>query len=77
MENNIEKEEKVTVCDKCETASCWYGEFMCQESGEAGTKEMTIAELEKLNLESPHFWSTEKMNEVYGETLLDLQHDQR
>jgi len=23
---------KITVCDKCLTAACWDGEFMCKES---------------------------------------------
>ncbi len=51
---------KVTVCDKCLTASCWQGIFMCQENETAGTVQKTRTELRKLNLENPCYWKTDK-----------------
>lgn len=61
-----EKDRKVMVCDKCLKASCWYGEFMCDESQMAGTTVRTVAELEALGYEHPSYWSRDKFNEVYG-----------
>lgn len=52
----------VTVCDKCLRASCWQGIFMCDESLTAGTKEMTIAELEALRREHPSYWTESERN---------------
>ncbi len=53
--------EKIIVCDKCLMASCWHGEFMCEESFSpgAGTVEKTIKELKKLNLENSHHWKNQ------------------
>lgn len=50
--NNI----KITVCDKCLIASCWNGEFMCEESQYAGIIEKTVKELRKLHLEHEDNW---------------------
>lgn len=47
---------EVTVCDQCEHASCWQGEFMCIEAGCAGTKQLTIKYLRTLNLENEDWW---------------------
>ncbi len=47
---------RVTVCDKCLTASCWQGSFMCDEAQNAGTVEKTVTELKKLKREHPSFW---------------------
>lgn len=61
------KDNKVIqVCEKCNKASCWYGEFMCEESGDADTKFMTVGELKKLSLESEDYWSDKYMKSVYG-----------
>jgi hypothetical protein len=49
-------ETRVTVCDKCLQASCWHGEFMCNDARTAGTVEMTVAELAALNREHPSYW---------------------
>jgi hypothetical protein len=46
----------ITVCDRCERASCWHGEFMCEEAKEAGTKEMPLSKLRQLKLEHPRYW---------------------
>lgn len=57
---------KVLVCDKCLTASCWHGEFMCQESTTAGLKLLTIRDLKKLNREHEEHWSDATMIKIYG-----------
>ncbi len=46
----------VTVCDACLQASCWQGEFMCDNARSAGTVEKTIKELKELNLEHYSYW---------------------
>jgi epoxyqueuosine reductase QueG len=48
-------EELITVCDKCLTASCWHGKFMCQQSDHAGTTQQTRRELIALGLEHPDY----------------------
>lgn len=52
----VVKKKKITVCSKCLKASCWQGKFLCDESDVASTKEMTIKQLKKLNLEHPDYW---------------------
>ena len=47
--------EKITVCDKCLTAACWYGIFMCDEAQWAGTVEKTRRELIALHRESTDY----------------------
>lgn len=56
----------VTVCDKCFTASCWHGEFMCWDSKAAGTREMMASELDAIGYEHPSHYSREKLLEVCG-----------
>jgi len=51
-----DSDRRVLVCDKCLTASCWHGEFMCEEALTAGLIPKTISELKKLNLEHPDHW---------------------
>lgn len=56
----------VTVCSACLCASCWLGEFYCEKakSGrQAGTKQMTVAELRALDREHPDYWKPER---AYG-----------
>lgn len=50
----------VTVCDACLRASCWLGEFFCEDYIAAGTTEKTRAELEELALENPEYWDYEE-----------------
>jgi epoxyqueuosine reductase QueG len=57
----------IKVCDNCLTASCWYGEFMCQKSKDAGLVLRPISYLRLKNLEHPENWSDEKMELVYGD----------
>jgi hypothetical protein len=63
----VNGKKTIEVCNSCETASCWYGELMCDEAMVSGTKEMTVAELRKKGKENEEYWSTEKMTEIYGE----------
>ncbi len=51
-----ELKRKVTVCDKCLRACCWQGEFMCEEAQNAGTVEITVGGLRKLNRENSGYW---------------------
>lgn len=46
----------ITVCASCLRASCWQGEFYCDEYKTANTIEKPISELIKLNLESPEYF---------------------
>ncbi len=49
----------VTVCSKCLCASCWQAVFFCDDYWYASTVEKTVAELQELSLESPHYWEPE------------------
>ena len=48
--------EMITVCDACLTASCWYGEHMCQASQGAGTVNLPIETLRGLGREHEDYW---------------------
>lgn len=60
------KDRLVTVCSECLMASCWHGEFMCENSISAGTREMTARELDKLRLEHPSHYSVENLARICG-----------
>lgn len=48
---------KVTVCDACERASCWQGEFYCDYAKMAGTKKLTVRELhQRPRGENAEYW---------------------
>lgn len=49
-------ERKVTVCGACGRASCWQGEFYCEEYKVAGTRQVSIGALREAKLESPDYW---------------------
>ncbi len=59
-------ESRVMVCDACLRASCWYGEFMCDDARSAGLTVLTVGDLIKLGSEHEDNWSDEKMMRVYG-----------
>ena len=65
----MDKFEKklIEVCSECLTASCWHGEFMCDNSRSAGTELRTVYQLRKLNKEHPDSWSDETLNKIYGD----------
>jgi len=52
-------DDVITVCDKCEQASCWLGEFYCEQYKTAGIKKMTRRELASKSHEHPSYWKTD------------------
>ena len=48
----------VTVCASCLQASCWLGEFYCDEYKTANIVEKTVAELRALNREHSDYWAS-------------------
>ena len=46
----------VTVCSACLRASCWWGEFYCDEYKTAGTVDKTVRELRALGYEHENYW---------------------
>ncbi|KKK63314.1 hypothetical protein LCGC14_2995510 [marine sediment metagenome] len=46
----------VTVCDKCLRASCWNGEFMCDQAQSAGVIYAKMDDLIDLDLEHWSHW---------------------
>ena len=52
----MEDTNKIVVCSECKKASCWKGIFMCEKSQNAGTIELPVEELKKLNLEHSDYW---------------------
>lgn len=56
----------ITVCSACLRASCWHGEFYCEQYKTAGLLEVTESTLDKLNREHPSYYSEEKIKEVCG-----------
>lgn len=52
--------DKLTVCDKCLTVSCWLGKNMCKDAEYAGTTTMTREELAALGHEHPSYWEKEE-----------------
>jgi hypothetical protein len=57
MNEQLPKEETVTVCADCLKASCWQGEFYCDDYKSAGTVEKTMTELLELDREHWSYWS--------------------
>ena len=47
---------EITVCASCLQASCWLGNFMCENARGAGTKILSVDELRRLNREHPEYW---------------------
>lgn len=54
----------VTVCDACHMASCWRGLFYCDDYRSAGTVDMPISELRKLDLEHSDYWKDEDADDA-------------
>lgn len=61
------EDKLIEVCDNCECASCWYGEFMCDYADSAGTVLKTVRQLIELDYEHEDYWSSETMTLVYGD----------
>lgn len=50
-------DRNITVCDACLCASCWQGQFYCEEYKTAGTTERTVRQLLEGNVrESLEHW---------------------
>lgn len=66
---NKDRSEKrlVQVCTECGRASCWHGDFLCNESKSAGIELKTAKELDKNNLENKDHYSLEMIKRVFGE----------
>ena len=56
----------VTVCDSCFCASCWHGIFMCDVAKTAGTIDLPVRELRRMNREHPSYYSDEAVRRVRG-----------
>lgn len=50
----------VTVCASCLCASCWLGEFGCDNYRAADCQQFTVSELRKLDREDPSYWAEER-----------------
>lgn len=46
----------ITVYAICLRASCWHGEFYCENFKTAGTKELSPQRLRELALEHSDYW---------------------
>lgn len=64
---------KVLVCDACLKASCWYGEFMCDDAVGAGLKIVEIEDLKGLNREHPEYWEDEYLIRIYGDASREFR----
>lgn len=66
-------DRKVTVCDNCECACCWQGEFMCDEAKGAGTVDRSIRELlsHAHPRESCEYWFKSPASGVLDQNGLD------
>jgi hypothetical protein len=60
------KDYYVYVCNSCNTASCWNGEFFCDNYLDAGIHKTTASKLRELNLEHQDNFSRERLTEIYG-----------
>lgn len=70
-------DDLITVCDKCLQASCWQGNFMCDESRTAGVLTKTRKELNELKKHMRAYprtdWQTDLfylLNRLYREEHL-------
>jgi len=57
VDDGPEDDERIIiVCEACERACCWQGNFMCDDARHAGTAKKTIRELKNLNIENSFYW---------------------
>lgn len=59
-------DQVVVVCSACGTASCWHGDFYCDESRGADIEKTTRGVLDTKGLEHPSHYSDEKLFKIYG-----------
>ena len=66
----------IQVCDKCLRATCWHGDFMCEDSRDAGIVLKTVSELRALKLEHSERWADDMINKIFGDPAPDGYRDQ-
>ena len=49
-------EPRTLICSKCLMASCWHGEFYCDEAKHAGLLRATEAQLRRLSREHESYF---------------------
>ena len=49
-------DQMITVCDQCLRACCWKGIFMCDDSRDAGTRELSAGTLAIIDREHSDYW---------------------
>ena len=65
---NKQEDRLIQVCTECGRASCWHGEFMCDNSKGAGLELKTAKELDAKQFgEDKHHYSVEMIEKVFGE----------
>lgn len=71
--DTIEPDWIVTVCANCLMASCWHGDFYCDEAQTAGLVDKKASELRALGHENRWHFSRERIQRVSGQMpeLLD------
>lgn len=57
----------VEVCSECHMASCYHGEFMCENSRYSGTVIKSVSELRMMGLEHESHWRDDNLEEIYGD----------
>lgn len=57
--SNLKDERQVTVCASCFMASCWQGQFMCEDARTSSAVDKNLSELKSMGLESAHYWREE------------------
>ncbi len=55
----------ITVCGSCLRASCWQGEFYCDNFKTANIVDLPVKRLRRLALESPDYWLRDPHAEEY------------
>ena len=65
--STLSDRKRVMVCDACLRASCWHGDFFCEDARNAGTTVKLVGTLRKLHLEHEDNWSDETMVRIYGD----------
>lgn len=54
-------DDLITVCAGCFCASCWQGEFYCEDYKDEGTTQKTRSELISLKLENSSYLKTDEV----------------
>jgi hypothetical protein len=60
------RERTITVCASCKRASCWQGEFYCDEYKTADIINLPLSKLKKMKLEHPCYWDKYRIKKYFG-----------